>query len=486
MAIPKGLSKILTKTAPDNITVTVEQVLDILNKINKVVLDVNSIDFCNPLGYILTKALPPGGILENKLLIYGKKVSDFISLQENKLAPDKKPNESEAEYQARIRSLQTQIEEIRLSLEDLLPPPELVDIIPGGEGLIKTVNALNAALVVGSDIAGMQADPSTIKTKISLIQSFARKLSPFTSPINIANLAIGNKAEDLNKMLRGIIKPERFKESLTFIIRQVKSIDKAIVQIQKFVKLINNIIKIINTLIKVYEFILRILKLSPMPLAIGGGGSPVISKTEGMSATKAERVAKMAQQIDDFKKILGMISTFLETSVLLQIQKIRREILKLLAGLNILYKNLLACQYTNDSQTLQSIQDSIDSLNSNLSTLDALFPTAQVNDEVLPKMYNNYQINIIKEEVVDSGISLLRRRVIVSDTTGIIQYEGKPTFSPKDYILIAEGKYYVDKQNQMSTSNEGNDSPSDQDVIDIVTQIGLDPNNTLIGTVNPD
>ena len=483
MAVPQGLSNILTKTAPDKITVVVEQILDILNKINKVILEINSIDFCNPLGYILTKALPPGGILEGKLLAYGKTVSDFISLQEGKLAPDRKPGESEAEYQARIRDLQTQIEEIRASLEDLLPPPELIDIIPGGEGLIKTVNSLNAALVVGSDVAGMAADPSTIKTKISLIQSFSRKLAPFTSPINIATLAIGDRADELNRILSDFIRPERFKESLAFIIRQVQSIDKAIAQIQKFVRLINNILKIINTLIKVYKFILKILKLNPTPSAVG---PPVVSQPVGSLTGKAARAAKMQQQIDDFEKIIRMISIFLDKSVLLQINKIRREILKLLTGLNTLYKNLRACQYTNDPQTLQSIQNGIDSLNKNLATLDELFPGAKDIDVIVPKQYKGYQINIVKEEVVDQGITLLRRRVIVADQRGIIQYEGTPTFANKDYILISEGQYYIDKQTARSTSDEGNDVPTDQDVIDIVTEIGLDPTNTLIGTATPD
>lgn len=485
MAIPAGLSKILTKTAPEKIVKVVEQVLKILSKINKIVLEINSIDFCNPLGYILTKALPPGGVLEGKLLKYGKTVSDFISLQEDKLAPDRKPGESEEEYQLRIRDLQKQIEEIRVSLEDLLPPPELIDIIPGGEGLIKTINSLNAALVVGSDIAGMQADPSTIKTKISLIQSFARKLAPFTSPINIANLAIGKKAEDLNKLLSGLIKPERFKESLSFIIKQVQSVDKAITQIQKFVKLINNILKVINTLIKIYKFILKILKLSPVPVAIGGP-SPVISQTDGALTSKSARAAKMAQQIDDFEKVIKMISSFLDVSILLQIQKIRREILKLLTGLNTLYKNLSACQYTNDPQTLQSIQDGIDSLNRNLQTLDELFPGAKDSESIVPKQYNGYQIDIIKEEVTDEGIALIRRRVVVADQKGIVQYEGKPTYASKDYILINEGQYYIDKQTQRSTSDEGNDAPSDQNITNIVKEIGLDPTNTIIGTVEPD
>jgi hypothetical protein len=485
MAIPKGISDILTRTSPEKITVATEQILDILNKINTVVLEINSIDFCNPLGYILTKALPPGGRLEGKLLKYGTTISDFIKLQEGKLSPDKKEGETEEEYQTRIRDLQTQIEDIRKSLEDIIPDPELADIIPGGEGLIKTINALNLALVAGSDIAEMKADPSVIKTKLSLISSFAKKLTPFTSPINIATLAIGDKAEELNKILSGFIKPERFQAGLAAIIRQVKAVDRAISQIQKIVKLINTILKLINTLIKVYKFVVKILKLNPLPLAVGGP-TPVVAQTAGAVNTQSDTIASSKFMIEDFQKLIGMVSFFLDKSVLLSINKIRKQILKLLTQLNVLYKNLAACQYANDPQTLQSIQGSIDSLNNNLSTLDNLFPTAKDIEIVLPKTYNGYQIDIIKEEVVDAGVTLLRRRVVVADQRGVIQYEGKPTFASKDYILVNEGQYYIDKQSQRSTSDQGNDAPSDQYITDIVTGIGLDPTNTLAGTVTPD
>ena len=485
MAVPKGLSTILSKTIPDKITVSVEQILDILNKINKVVLELNSIDFCNPLGYILTKALPPGGLLEGKLLKYGKTVSDFIKFQEDKLSPDRKIGETEEEYQSRIRFLQIQIEDIRKSLKNLIPDPELLDIIPGGEGLLKTINSLSLSLVAGSDIIGIKTDPSILKTKISLISSFSQKLIPFTNPINITTLSIGGKAEELNKILSGFINPERFKEELTSIIKLVKSIDKVIIQVQKIISLMNNVLKLINTLIKVYSFTLKILEVVPIPVAIGGP-VPVVSLTVGALTGQATRAAKMQQQIDDLQKLIGMISVFLDKSILLQINKIRKQILILLTELNVLYKNLVLCPYTNDSQFLQNTQNSIDSLNSNLITLDNIFPTAKDVEVVLPKTYNGYQINIIKEEVVDAGITLLRRRVVVADQRGIIQYEGKPTFANKDYILINEGQYYIDRQSQRSTSDRGNDSPSDQYIIDIVTETGLDPTNTSIGVVTPD
>ena len=483
MAIPTGLSDILTKTAPKRINDAVEKILDILNKVNDAVRKINEIDFCNPLGYILTKALPPGGLLETKMLKYAKSVTDFINKQEEKLDPFKRENESEEDDKKRLISYQASIEEIRLALEDIIPPPDLVEIFPGGEGLIQTINSLNLALTATSDAVDARIDPKQIiLTQISLIKSFGDKLRPFMSPINIATLAIGDQAEELNKKLRDFIKPERFAASLAAIIRNVKAIDKAVLQIQKMVQLINTILKVINILIKIFKFVCKILKVAPIPVAVGGGGSPVIAVTSGSLTSKADRVAKFQADIDDYGKVIRMISNFLSKSIILQIQRIRKEIIRLLTGLNILYKNILACPYTNDPLLEQSLQNSISSLENNLITLDNLFPTAKT-DSILPSLYGGYEIDIIKEEVVDAGIKLLRRRVIVADQRGINVYEGKPTFASDDQVLIKEGQYQIDKLGNVGTSDEGNSSPTNQTIIDDMNELGFNPDNV---TVTPD
>jgi hypothetical protein len=487
MAVPEGLSKILTQTAPLKIIDASEKILDILNKINTVVRKINEIDFCNPLGYILTKALPPGGILESKLLKYGKDIVEFTDNIENGLDPFKRENETEEAYKIRLLSYQNTIEEIRVALEDIIPPPELVEIMPGGEGLIKTINSLNLILTKTSDTIDARTDnKQLIINQISFLKSFTNKLKPFTSPINIANLAIGDKAEELNKKLRDFIKPERFAADLKNIISKVKSIDRAITQIQKYISLTNKIIKIINVLIKIYKFIVKVLKRLNIPLAVGGGGSPVISQTNASTNVQAERISKSNAFIDDLSKVLKMVSEFLDKIVLVEIQSIRKEILRLITGLNLLYKNITACPYINDDLLKQSLKDGISSLQDNLNTLDNLFPGAKDSETILPTQYSGYQIDIIKEEIVDAGITLIRRRVVVADQRGVIQYEGTPTYAPDDQVLIKEGQYYIDKQSQRSTSAEGNDNITDQEVIDIVATTGLNPDNTITGTVTPD
>jgi hypothetical protein len=499
MAVPAGLSRILCDVAPKRISKATNSILKILFKINNVLSEINSIDFCNPLGYIISKALPPGGLLEAKLLKYGKDALDFVNKTGDGLNPLRLESETpqsgdtpeqiaakDLAYKTRIQSYQASIEEIRLALEDIIPPDDLIEIIPGGEGLAKTIQQVNLALVATSDTIGATVDPvQSIITKITILQSFTRKLTPFLSPINIATLALGGQEAEINKKLAGIIKPERFKESVGFLVKQVKAVDKAIVQIQATVKLINTIVRIINVLTKVYKFVVKILKRLNTPLAVGGGGSPVISQTNASTNAQADTISKSNQIVDDLQKITIIVSTFLKGPVLLNIKRIRRQILRLLTGLNILYQNLKACSYTSDDQgLLNSVQGSINSLNNSLSIIDELFPTAKTTN--LPELYNGYSIDIIKEEVVDEGISLLRRRVVVADQRGVIEYEGTPTYAPDDQVLIKEGQYYIDKQNQIRTSDTGNDSPTDQEVIDIVALTGLNPDDTIGGPVTPD
>jgi hypothetical protein len=488
MRIPAGLSRILTEIAPERINDGTEQILDVLFKINTVLREINSIDFCNPLGYILTKAMPPGGVLEGKLLKFGTDITKFVNDIENKLTPGKLPGETEEEYRARLLSYQSSLEEIRLALEDIVPPDDLVDIIPGGGGIVKTIQQINLALVATSDTIGAAADPTQlIITKVTLLRSFARKLTPFMSPINIANNIISRNADELNKKLAGIIQPQRFKESVGFLVRQVQTVDRAIVQIQRIVKLINSILRIINVLIKVYKFIKKVLKRLATPIAVGAGPGVVISQTNASTNTQADTLSTATVFINDLEKMIDTISGFLSGVVLLEIGRIRKEILRILTGLNILYKNLRDCSYTSgDAGLLDAVQGSIDSLNNSLATLDELFPTAQYGNAVLPSVYNGYAIDIIREEVVDEGISLLRRRVVVADQRGVIQYEGRGTYATDDQVLIKEGQFYIDKQGQTGTSDQGNDSPTDQDVTDIVTQIGYNPDNTIDGPVTPD
>jgi len=437
-------SNILLDKSPKKINNITEKILDTLFTINEVVRELNSIDFCNPLGYILTKAFPPDGLVDNLLQKYSKKVTDFINQVTTKLELNNNTNE-----------LSDNIEEIRLLLEELILPEQLKDIIPGADGLTKVIQDLNDSLVITNTLI-------SVNDKKLLIKSFSNRLLPFSNPINLTEALLANKKDSLNKQLRDIIKPERFRADLLRLIKLVIKIDKSIKQIQNIVILTNKIIKSINVLIKIFLSTAKILKKTPTPAKY---------VTVGLTVTSSSKVSKLESDAKELQKLLDSVSTFLKTSVIQQIKRIREEIFILLVGLNQLYENLLACKYFEGDILLDTIQQGITNLNDNINTLNELFP--EINYGVNNRSYKGYTISILKEETSDNNTSLIRRRIIVTNSNNIIEYESTPTYSNDDQILIKEGQYYIDLKEEIDTSDNGTNTITDEENEIILNQIGL-------------
>lgn len=445
---PSKFSNILLDKSPKRINKITEDVIDTLFNINEVIRELNSIDFCNPLGYILTKAIPPEGLIANKLKSYGDKITKFINKVDN---INNKVDSS---------GLADLIEEIRISLEDIIPDEELARIIPGGDAILGAIQGLNDSLVITNTILS----PTERK---KLLNSFKNRLLPLSNPINLAELLLGNQIEELNKKLGKFIKPERFRKDLEKLIKLVIRIDKSIAQIQSIILLINKIIKAINTIIKIISLSIKIIKKLPMPAKY---------MTSGSIITSSSKVANFEIQISDLKKILNSISIFLSSSVIKQIKRIRNEIFILLVGLNQLLENLKSCSFFKNDDILNSIENGIKSLNNNIIILDNLFPILNVDEENSNnKIYKGYNMEIINEKTTDNNTSLSRRRIIVTNSNNIIEYEGTPTYSNKDYILIKEGQFFIDSKEEYNTTNENNNT-TNEEVESILKQIGMDSN----------
>ncbi len=438
-------SNILLDKLPKKINNLVENILDILFTINEFVRELNSIDFCNPLGYIITKAIPPEGLIDQSLKKYGGTVTNFINKVTTKL--ELNPGSS----------IPDDIEEIRLSLEELLLPEDLKDIIPGGDSLTKLVQDLNDALVVTNTAL-------SINDKKKLIKSFANRLLPLSNPSNLSEALLANKAASLNKKISEFIKPERFRAGLLQIIKTVNNIYKSINQIKNIVTLINKIIKSINVLIKIFKVSSQIIQKLPIPAQY---------VTSGVIVTASTKVGKFESDISDLSKLLNSVSVFLSQSVTKQIKRIRDEILILLVGLNQLYENLSACSYFNNDALLDEVKKSIKSLNDSIDILEELFPSIKQPANISYSLYKGYNINILKEEATDNNTNLIRRRVIVTNSQDILEYESTPTYASDDQILIKEGQFFIDKKEELGTSDDGRDNLTDEETSTLLSQIGM-------------
>lgn len=440
-------SDILLGKLPKKINDIVENVLDVLFKINQFVRELNSIDFCNPLGYILTKSLPSGGLVDNLLKKYGGKVTTFINNATSKL-----------ELNSNSGDISDNIEELRISLEDLILPEELKDIIPGGDGLTKLLQDLNDSLVITNTAL-------SINDKKKLIKSFTNRLVPLSNPSNLAEALLANKAASLNKKISEFIKPAQFRSGLLKLIKTVNTIDKSVNQIKNVITLINKIIKSINVLVKIFILSSKIIQKLPIPAQY---------LTSGAIVTSSTKVGKLETDATDLSKLLNSVSIFLSQSVVKQIKRIRDEIFILLIGLNQLYENLNACSYFNNDIILDEINKSINTLNNNITTLEDLFPSIkQTNDSSQNSLYKGYNIDIIKEESVDNNTSLIRRRVIVTNSQNILEYESTPTYANKDQILIKEGQFFIDQKDEIGTGDNGTDNITNEEASILLSQIGM-------------
>lgn len=441
-------SNILLDVTPKKINRFSEDILDTLFKLNEFVRELNSIDFCNPLGYILTKALPPGGEIDGILKNYGKKVSKFVNSSTKKL-----------ELNDNSKDLLNDIEILRLSLEELIPSEELKNLIPGGDSIAKTIQTLNDSLVITNVLVSPE-------DKKALLKSFTNRLIPLSNPISITELILKTQTEELNKKLSNFIKPERFKSDLLKLIKLVIKIDKSIASIKSIVILMNKIIKTINSLIKVFKISIKILKKTPMPAKF---------VTVGMTVTASSKVSKFETDADDLSKILISTSNFLSTVILFQITRIRNEILILLIGLNQLYENLNQCSSFKDNTISSEILKSISVLENNLETLDELFPNNEIKiGDDGGSEYKGYTITIYKEKVTDNNTSLVRKRVIVTNNVNIIEYEGKPTYSNKTSLLIKEGQFYIDSKDEVNTYDRELNSITDEEAENLMGYIGME------------
>lgn len=443
-------SNILLDTSPKKINKFSEDILDTLFTLNEFVRELNSIDFCNPLGYILTKALPPGGEVDKILKGYGTKVSKWVDNSTSKLELTNTSLLSES------------IETLRLSLEEIIPPEEIKTIIPGGDGIMKTIQTLNDSLVITNTVI-------SLSDKKRLLKSFTDRLIPLSNPISITELLLKNSSEKLNEKLSNFIKPERFKHGLLKLIKLVIKIDKSIASIKSIVILMNKIIKTINSLIKIYKISISIFKMMPMPAKF---------VTVGMTVTSSSKVSKISNDISDLEKILDSASKFLSTTIVFQVNKIRNEIFILLIGLNQLYENLNQCNSFKDNIITSEIKNSISNLENNIVVLNELFPNNElkIDSDGGVGEYKGYNIDIYKEQVTDNNTSLIRKRVVVTNNVNIIEYEGKPTYSNKIQLLIKEAQFYIDSKGEVNTYDRKNNSITDEDTKAILKSIGMDSN----------
>ena len=493
-----------------NIDDVVGEAEDKLQEVNDKLFEINTIDFCQPMGYIMGKALPPDSPASKAVSKFAGKLKKFVDkvgsvdLKEKALNKiDETVGTTEAQRQKRQETLDALLE-IKSEIDTLDLPPEFIENVPGSQKINEKLFKLKTALDIGEGIAVDSFSLSSIPGVQQELQAIKMFLLPFTNPVNVISTVFSKQVEDLNKILKDFIKPEKLAESVEKIIGVIVAIHSIFQKIISLLQLINMLIKVMNILIRVFLLIAKILKKLPIPARYTtvGNVAKVADKANDMEHHKAKEML-------DFLKV---VEKFLE-QVIVTIAGVRDEMLKMIVALEQLKQNFLACPFTKDNYLQDGLDSAISSAKSTLRKLEEQIPqlkniepigvsplegperskNGETADSKCHKLYNGFCIRIESEEVVDNDITVRRRYATIKGPDGTIRDETAPTYASKDSVIINEAQFLIDKYEEIASPDANPDKVDDKDIAEMLginlqdaeveEKEAMEGLNTLIGEI---
>lgn len=484
MAIPYAaiLARISVKIG--DLTDEAEEKLDF---VNDKLFEINSIDFCNPLGYIMGKALPPQGPVQKSIDKYAGKLKKFVDkigsvdLKEKALNRiDETAGTTEEQLQRRQETIDALLE-IKREIDQIVVPPEFIENIPGADKIAAKLQKLKISLDIAEGIAVDSftiSDIPGVQTEIQALKTF---LLPFTNPINAINTFFADEVADVNKVLKDFIRPDKLADDVEKIIQTIVAIEKILQSIIALLQMINMIIKLCNILIRIYIILAKLLKKLPIPARW---------QTTGNIVKAADKANEMEHhKAKELLEFLGVLSAFID-SVLVSLSGVRDEIITMIVALEQLKQNLQSCPYTKDNYLNEGVDTIINRANLTIQKLDKEAPQLkniqsenttplegpERNQEGLSAnskydlMYKGYGINIETEDVIDDDITIRRRYAMIFNGDNEVVEQTSPTYATKDSIIFNEAKFLIDTFN---TTESPDANPSTVEDAEIEEMLGI-------------
>ena len=473
MAIP--FAPILGKIS-SNVGKATDEIEDKLLFVNDKLYEINSIDFCNPLGYIMGKALPPDGPVQKAIDKHAGKLKKFVDMLgkldlKKIVAKEVDKDLTDEQLRKKEETIKALID-IKNEIDRIEVPVEFSENIPGADKINKKLQEIKVKIDVAEGIAVDAINPIDLIGLGDELNAVKMFLLPFTSPQNVLNTFFGKEVEMVNKILKDFIRPDKLAEGVEKIIQLVVTVEAIISKIVGYMQTISTIIKIINILIKIYIVIAKLLKRIPIPARYTTVGTIVKagSKSNEMEFHKAE-------EIRDFLKVL---SNFLD-GVIVSLASVRAEIITMIVALEQLKQNLSQCPYTQDNYLDEAMGDAVTSAKASLSNLEKQVP--QIKSIIIPGItmgpqspedsktgngvydliYLGYGINVEKEELVDQNISVIRRYANIFDPNGDLKGSTNPTYASNTAILLNEAKFIIDGYDTVASPDSNDDTFKESD-----------------------
>lgn len=459
------------------------------NGIIPILLELNQIDFCNLVNYILNKisfnnvADPIGtektiNILQEKCK-QGIKIIDSILVNQNILFDQTIKINSKVRILENIPGLNYEVGEIFTVTEN-----EIL-IVSKNKNKFEIINtkAKDAFLALRDftqEIKSIIDDPDVLELVPQLSQGnnfitdFLGKADKYATLENIPNEDLQKtlkKIRDLRNILSLIVgiqslgdaagalslaginiqgQIDKIQKSLDVsriipIIKKITTIVNNINQqgqkVLKYIKLALVYIKIGTILLKVLKAIIKLFKRLPLPLKF---------LMFGKSARLISIMTNAEKKIEDSLNRLKQLSTLIQviysfaSDLIIKMQNINTL-------LQVLQSNLEICQNTNESPLLEEVKETRKRLSQTILDLQEFTKNYDQAINSNLNTFGGFILEVQEEEIVDEGIKYKRRRGVAFDANGILVTQTDLTFATDTNIIIEELKLKLQNSGQIQS-----------------------------------
>lgn len=309
-----------------------------------------------------------------------------------------------------------------------------------------------------------------LQNKINQVRSVCVTIQTLNlkSALALAGNFLGVDVRAQIQKLSQVVDPVKLLPTLKQIANTVNSIVKIAKQVYNVVTQMQFIIKIAILFIKVFTFIEVFFISLPLPNVFTlSGVQTAFGKARDAASTKRQGLIKRLEQVNSLLAvILSFVRYLLATTT------------ELLVQLEILIKQLEACEAMKDSAVLQDLRASYKDLKQVQEQLAAYVLNYDGKTNPDSTLFGVYSIRVVDEELTDRSITNKRRRGIALDANGALIVQSDLTFATNTTIIIQEVKLKLISQGlvapQLSTLNA-----SDLDVIS--TSVDYLEDNTILG-----
>lgn len=451
------------------------------------------VDFCNLLNYTITQVPkgqsfnPRGPIptdkisrakwnLQNKAFEVQKKIDKYYTSYGDASNPESKLGLSNL-----IRDI-NEIFSTILSPNTGVNDPELIQAFPqlsvAGNFLSNSSGIFNSYTNV-SNIPN--TDVKKIVNTIDKVRYYCiaiQGLNSVASAVNFVDTILDSKVQQEIAKINKLVPLKDISKVIKSILRLANNINSVAQNALKYINTARTIIRLVIFILKAFTIVKTFIVAIPIPSLFGTKGTDI--KLNDIFQQKLTELGqkKLVKRLNQINAVLNLMTIFVTSLV-----AIMGEII---GKLNAVLLNIENCNIENsdliDAEIKQDLTNTITSLTITANALQDFLDKTNQTDDNKNKIFGEYTIEIVSEELVDEGISIRRRYGIARNNSGYIVVESTPTFASLDLIIINEVKVLLVSKGLVKANLEGLSSEEEVTVIESLSY--LEDDNITIDNIN--